>query len=101
MKRAPWCFRDDFTVPENLPPLIVNVTWSAPHTNMMNELIRYISYTGPSYNSDNARVFGILSTALAGTSAMALITRYRKTRNGRDAYLSLVTHHMGKDGRIG
>ena len=52
--------RDDFTVPENFLPLIANVRWSAPHNNMMDELIRYTPHTGPSYNSDNARVLVFL-----------------------------------------
>ena len=61
----------------------------------MEELIRYTPHTGPAYESDNARVYALLLSALSSSSAMASITRYQRTRNGREAYPSLVTHNMG------
>ena len=82
-------------VPATLTALIALKTCSATHTNMMDELISYTPHDGPSFGSDNARVYTLLSSTLLGTSAMASISRYQRIRNGREAFLSLITHNMG------
>ena len=61
----------------------------------MDELISYFPHEGPAYEADNAQIFNLLATALSGMSAMASITRYQRSRNGRQAYIDLVTHNLG------
>ena len=61
----------------------------------MDELIAHFPHEGPVYEAVNAQVFNLLAAALSGTSAMASIMRYQRSRNGRQAYLDLVTHDLG------
>ena len=90
-----YVIRTTAEVPTTLPALTALKTWSAPHTNMMDDLISYTPHDGPSFGSDNARVYTLLSSTLSGTSVMASINRYQSIRNGREASLSLITHNMG------
>ena len=83
------------TIP--LPPLLANVPWSENKNSLMEELIQYTPHNGPDFDADNARLFGILSKALSGTASMASITRYQTRRNGRAAYLALITHNLGTE----
>lgn len=61
----------------------------------MNELVAHTPHTGPGFGADNTQLFSLLATHLGNTSAMALITQYQRRRDGRSAYLDLVTHYMG------
>lgn len=90
-----YVIRDTVARPQQMPALLNDKPWSEDHTSVMDELVSYMAHDGPTYESDNAAVFRILSNALSGTSAMTSITRYQRTRNGRGAYLDLVTHNMG------
>jgi len=63
----------------------------------MDELIAFTPHSGPNYEADNARLFGILQKALSGTASMASITRFQRRRNGREAFLALVTHNLGSN----
>ena len=90
-----YVIRENSVVPAPLPALLTNKPWGAPHNNLMDELIAYTPHTGTNYNNDNARVFGILTKALNGTSALASITRHQRTQNGRGAYNDLIMHHLG------
>ena len=49
---------------------------------MMEELVMYTPHTGLAYESDNARVYTLLSATLSGASFVASITRYQRNRNG-------------------
>ena len=59
----------------------------------MEELIAYTPHTGPGFNADNTQLYSLLATHLG--SAMASITQYQRRRNGRGAYMDLVTHYKG------
>ena len=61
----------------------------------MEELIAYTPHTSPGFDTDNAQLYSLLATHLGNTSAMASITQYQRRRNGRGAYMDLVTHYMG------
>ena len=80
--------------PVQLPALDDNAPWMEDNSNLMDELIDYTPHSGPSFNSDNARVFNILVNQLAGTSAIASTVRHQRRRDGRGAYLDLVMHHL-------
>ena len=92
-----YLIRESSTPPTPLPVLEPNVPWSEGHSSLMDELISFTPHSGPNYNADNARLFGILSKALSGTAAMASITKYQTRQNGRGAYMALVTHHLGSE----
>ena len=90
-----YLIREDATPPNPLPPLLPNVPWSNDRNSIMDELIQFTPHDGPNYEADNARLFGILSKELSGTSSMASITRFQRRRDGRGAYMALVTHNLG------
>ena len=90
-----YVIRETAERPPVLPRLQDQVPWSQGHNGLMEELVNYTLHFGPSYTADNAQVYGILANQLAGTNAMASITRHQRNQNGRAAYFDLVTHHMG------
>ena len=90
-----YVIREDVTPPNPLPNLIASKPWSDGKTSLMEELIEYTPHTGPGFDADNAQLYSLLATHLRNTSAMASITQYQRRRNGREAYLDLVTHYMG------
>ena len=65
------------------------------YETIMDELIEFTPHVGLSYAEDNARVFQIVQDMVAGTSFEASIKSHQRSRNGRDAYLSLCMHNMG------
>ena len=77
-----YIIQDDATAPNCLPALIQDKPWSTGKTSVMDELIAHFLYEGPAYDADNAQVFNLLASALGGTSAMASITRYQRSKNG-------------------
>ena len=92
-----YVIREPAAPPATLPVLQALKPWAVGQNSLMGELIAYTPHTGPAYDSDNARVYALLSNALSGTSAMASITRFQRSRNGRQAYLSLVTNCLGSE----
>ena len=90
-----YAIREDVNTPNPLPALVTDKPWSIGKTSVVEELIDHFLHEGPAYDADNAQAFNLLATALGGTAAMAFITRYQHTRNGRQAYLDLLTHNMG------
>lgn len=87
----------DADPPATLPALAPHSPWSVDMTGIMDELIAHTPHSGPNYDADNARVFGMLSHALGATQHMASITRYQSKRDGRKAFLALMQHNMGSN----
>ncbi len=61
------------------------------------EMIARLLHTHPLFKSDNGQVFDVIEVALRGTSISPLIAQFCKTRDGRAAYLALVSQHAGRD----
>lgn len=61
------------------------------------EMIACLLHRHPLFKSDNRQVFDVIEAALRGTSISPTITQFRKTRDGRAAYLALVSQHAGRD----
>ena len=59
-----YVLREPETPQNSLPLVLPNRPWSGTRTNMMDELILFTPHSEPSYDSDNARVFSILSLSL-------------------------------------
>ena len=89
-----YVIRDNATPPA-IGALQANKPWSVGYESVMEELIELTPHEGPTYEADNAQVYNLLATNLAGTSAMTSITRHQRRRDGRSAYLDLITHNMG------
>ena len=90
-----YVIREQAEPPQPIAALQPNKPWSVGHESIMEELIELTPHNGPAYEADNAQVYNLLATSLAGTSAMTSITRHQRRRDGRSAYLDLVIHNMG------
>ena len=78
------------------PPLKTD----CPHSDVgsiQDEQILRLSHTHPLYKEDNKRFYGVLETALRGTTYDTSINSFKKTSDGRGAYLALISQHAGKD----
>ena len=65
--------------------------------SVVDELISRMSHTDPLYKNDNAMVYSLLEQATRGTIYAMTIKPYARKKNGRDAYLTLLSSHAGKD----
>lgn len=69
--------------------------YSPMYRSFQEELIARATHVHATYATDNEQLYHIISTALKDTPFMASIKRHRGAKNGRGAYLDLVTHHSG------
>ena len=90
-----YVIRTEENPPNPLPALAPSRPWSEGKSSLMEELIAFTPHTGPGFDADNAQLYSLLATHLGNTSAMASITQYQRRRNGREAYMDLITHYMG------
>ncbi len=64
--------------------------------SMLEELVKRLPHTGPIYQDDNKTVFMMISTAVAGTSVESTIKSFSRRKDGRGAYLALISNHAGE-----
>lgn len=62
----------------------------------VEELIARLPHTGPIYGSDNSRVFVKIAEAVKGTTVESTVKSYARTRDGRGAFLALISNHAGE-----
>ena len=69
--------------------------FSADYDSRDDRLISCISLRGPAFKADNSDVFSILLQHTENTEGYSLIEAQEKRRNGRAAWLSLLSHFEG------
>ena len=57
-----------------------NKPWSVGFKSVIEELIELTPHSGLAFEADNAQVYNLLASNLAGTSAMTSITRHQRRR---------------------
>ena len=62
---------------------------------MIEELISRLPHVGPIFKDDNKTVFMMISTAVTGTSVESTIKSFSRRKDGRGAYLALISNHAG------
>ena len=72
-------------------PLAIDQPHSVEHGAVEDELIARTSHSHPLFRNDNGEVFDLLETSLCGTNYSATIVQFRKARDGRSTYFSLVS----------
>ena len=77
-------YQNDYTLP-----------YSHEYNSFAEEMIARTTHDHPSYTTDNEALYHIISNALNDTPFMTSIKRHRSRKNGRGAYMDLVTHHSG------
>jgi len=66
-----------------------------PYESREERLVSCITQKGPAFKSDNSDVFSILLQHTENTEGYSLIEAQEKSRNGRKAWLSLLSHFEG------
>ena len=90
-----YVLRDDSVVPpEAEDPLEVDAYYGTSGS-LIAELTARLPHTGPIYKSDNATVFMKIEEAARGTSCESTIKAFSRRKDGRGAYLALVSNHAG------
>jgi hypothetical protein len=88
---------EEATVPAAVPALMAGKPHSEEHGSVEAEMIARCSHTHPTYRTDNESVYFKLEEATRGTTYAATIKPSQRTKNGRQAYLALVSQHAGND----
>lgn len=91
-----YVIRMDTAVPA-APALATNQPYATEHGSVEGELIARASHTHPLFRDDNAQVYFLLEEATRSTGYAASIKPYQRAKNGRGAWLALVTQYAGED----
>ena len=91
-----YVIRDNATVePEAQDPLDAT-SYYGKSGSLAQELVNRIKHNGPIYKSDNGRVFMKICEAVKGTSCESTVKAFTRTKDGRGAYLALISNHAGE-----
>ena len=86
---------------EVVDPVLPNLEIGQPHSSVYGsveaELIARASHGHPLFRDDNAAVYFKMEEATRGTSFAASIKPFQRAKNGRGAYLAIVSQHAGDD----
>ena len=61
------------------------------------DLVSRLSHTHPLFSTDNAKVYSALEEATRGTAYGSTVKAFSRRRDGRAAWLALVSSHAGSD----
>jgi hypothetical protein len=92
-----YLIRSNEEVENPAPPLAHRRSYSETHGSVEAELIARVSHTHNRFRDDNAKLFAYLEVATRSTQYAASIRPFARRKNGRGAYLALVTQYAGKD----
>ena len=93
-----YVIRDVVQVPTEIEdPLLAGSAFSATSGSVLNEMIRRLNHTDPLFRTDNSTVYAMLETATRGTVYASTIKPFSRTKNGRGAWLALISSHAGQD----
>ena len=87
---------NEAVTPEVDDSLIAGQAYGASGS-LVDELINRLTHQDPLFKSDNAMVYSLLEEATRGGIYAPTIKPYARTKNGRDAWLSMVSSHAGED----
>ena len=65
--------------------------------SVLNDMIARLSHDHPLYTTDNAKVYSALEEASRGTAYSSTVKAFSRRRDGRSAWLALVSSHAGND----
>ena len=98
VRNAPFTYltRTDAQPPAILAARIVDQPYSVDYESIEHELKFCVSHDHTLSKSDNSALFQIIDRAVAGHDVSATIAPFRRTHDGRGAYLAILTQHAGK-----
>jgi hypothetical protein len=85
-------------VAPGIPPGLANgLPHSAEHESVEGEMIARASHTHPLFRGDNSAVYYLLEEATHGTRYAPTIKPYQRSKQGQEAWRSLVNQYAGED----
>ena len=98
VRNAPLAYlvRED-VAPGAASPLAPNKPFSTENGSVEGELIARLTHNSPVYKDDNSALYHFLEEATRGTIYSATLAPFTRSKNGRDAYLAIMSQHAGKD----
>jgi hypothetical protein len=92
-----YVIRPEADVPAAAPPLAPNQPHSAEHGSVEDELVARASHDHALFRDDNASVYHYLEEATRATSYAASIKPFQRRKDGRGAWLAIVSQYAGVD----
>jgi hypothetical protein len=89
--------REKEDVPAAAPTLAQDKPHSTEFGSVEGDMVARASHGHALFREDNSTVYYLLEEATRGTAYAASMKPYQRTKNGRDAYLSIRTQYAGKD----
>ena len=65
--------------------------------SLLDDLIVRSSHDHPLFKSDNQKIYKLLTECTLGTQYASTVSTFARRKDGRAAYLALVTSHIGND----
>jgi hypothetical protein len=92
-----YVIREDAVVPAAVPALAQNQPHSTQHGSVEADMIARASHTHALFRYDNKKVYHLLESATRSTQYAATIKPFQRMKNGRGAFLALMTQYAGVD----
>ena len=98
VRNAPFTYltRTDTQPPAILAARVVDQPYSVDYESIEHKLKFCVSHNHTLSKLDNSALFQIIDCAVAGHDVSATIAPFRRTHDGRGAYLAILTQHAGK-----
>ena len=90
-----WIYRESVAVAAVVPPLERDQPYSTEHGSVAEELVHRMSHDHALFRPDNATGYAQLVTATLGTQYASTIAPYKRTKNGRAAFIALKAQYSG------
>ena len=99
VRNAPLAYviRPDESVSQATPTLAHGQPFSVEHESVENEMIARLSHVHALFKDDNAKVYHYLEEATRATIYSSTLTPFKRRKNGRGAFLALLSQHAGDD----
>jgi hypothetical protein len=99
VRNAPLAYvtRETVAVANPAPALLINMPYSEAHGSIEMEMVERFSHDDAVYRDDNATCFNYLEEATRSTVVAATIQPHKRRRDGRGAWLAILSQHCGND----
>ena len=86
---------DPLAMDDNVAPPVPSPYGSSG--SIIDEMIKRMTHEHPLFKTDNNTVYSMLEEATRGTPFAMTVKSYSNSKNGRAAWLSMISLHCGKD----
>ena len=90
-----YVLRENSAVPPEADDPLNADSYYGASGNMMDELINRLPHTEPVYKNDDETVYMKIEEAVRGTSVKSTVKTFARQKDGRGAYLALISNHAG------